>query len=508
SGNNNPPAGNPPPPPAGNNAANSGSSTAADTQPPLISNVQDNGPVYYGNNTCGNTTLTLTATVSDNASGVQRVYVRYNLRTYNPINGTNFKEKDMTPIGGGLYRLTLDMNAEAAAFLNGLNGGFEYQIMASDGKNNWQTYPDTNQPGGGHPAAITINYCGSNPPPGGVPGPPQPPASQPLTISNVQVNPADVYYGVCVSGEATALQVQATIDPLDQIQSARVRYGFVPDPTMLPQQETTVNMYPLGIGDYAADIDVAAAFAGQSMGDGYLTVVVEATDKQGHTVISNATSARLHECTLTILPSPPSINYFYSLNNNEVMEGSAILFTWDTENATCGVTLNGDSVPEDAVEYSAGTAMFGLAGTQLTFTLEARGGDCSNPDSVQQAVTITIVAPTTDGTATIYNAGDYDMDGGGADLSFDYYSGDEGSLLGLGGTLLAVWYGGTPSVTQCRSYVDNSSYASVTIIEGDWVCFKTGNGHYGYLVISTLVPDQSNPIQSYINIYYETEYTP
>ncbi len=505
-GSNSPPANNPPSGNANNNNNNAGAnapSAGGDTTPPTITNVQDNGPVYYDGNSCGSTSLTLTARVTDNASSVTRVYVRYAFRNSSTGAGSNFIEKDMQSAGGGNYSLALDMTSEASALLNGADGVFEYQIMAGDGQNNWQTYPDANQPGGGHPAGIEVRYCGS-----AVGQPPQAPSSQPLTVSNVQPYPDTVYYGSCTSGEATVLQLQAAIEPLDQVQSAVARFGFIPQANMAPSMDYSASMYQLGIGDYAADIDVAATFTGQSFGDGFLVFVVEATNLQGQTTTSTGVMAALRECVSQT--APPVINFFTGPSAN-LSPGDSYTLQWDTSNANCGVELDGFSVnPSDSTSY--GTDPNDNSWQAWTHTLTARGGDCNNPAEISEVVQIT-VEPVQSGSVSkggglVYNNSSLDLgDGNGDDIVFSHTSSGT-EIYSVWGAQLAVWYGGLPTVSDCRSYIDAGAYTSVTIVSDDVVCYKTGSGNYGVLKIKGMFLDLNDSSNSNVDVSYETEIAP
>ncbi len=512
-----PTSGSPPPPPGSGSpsptstptgksgstppSGSSGNNNANDSTPPTISNVQDNGPAYYDGNSCGTTSLTLTAQVSDNAGSIKRVYVRYNYMNSTTGAGGNFIEKDLSSSGSGNYSINLDMNAEAASFLNGADGVFQYQIMASDGSNNWQTYPNTNQPGGGHPAGIEIKRCSS-----AVGQPPQAPASQPISISSIQTYPNPVHYGVCSGGEQTSMQIQATIDPLDQISSAIVRYGYGQGLMIVASYNYTASMYQLGIGDYAADVNAGNDLFGQMSGDGWVEGIIEVTDLQGQVTSSSIFYVDVKEC-VTQFYILPSINSFNGPNGS-LSPGDSYTLSWDTSDAVCGVFLDGSSV--NASGSTTLSAPSDNSYQTWTHTLTARGGNCNNPDEVNEAVQVVVEpsATVSKGSGSVYDEYSLDLgDGNGDDIIFDAQSSDT-VLYAVWGSQLAVWYGGQPSVADCTSYINSGAYSTVSITTYDIVCYKTGSGNYGYLTINGMFLDLDTLANSYVDVSYNTEISP
>ncbi len=530
---------------------------------PTITNLTvSNQTVYYNEQGCGPSTVTLSLSVNGDSGQIQAVGLQYQIisNTAGSQVSGDWQQAGFVPIGNGLFTVTLDISRHANARLNGQDGVLVYQVYVVDAAGNVQTEPANNvaslpvkacvrgqassgnapvaggsivppsPPAKGNPGAGgTTNKPGSNSPPVqsgnnnppsqgnanppaqsgntspsiGVLNPPsQPPASQSLTISNVQVNPSTVYYGACVGGEPTSLQVQATLDPLDQVQSATVRYGFIPQVNMFPQTEYTASMYQLGIGDYAADIDAAATFAGQSLGDGYLLFVVEATDKQGQTITSNSVMADLRECTLQVY-TPPTINYFKG--PDKVQEGGAVYLQWDVSDANCGVFLDGTQVNASGDDQYI--VISGIAPTTLTHTLTARGGDCNNPTEVSQTVQILVEVanPYYTDVVVMYNGDSVDLDGmGGDDIVYAYDSSSEDQLFGVWGTTLSVWRDtNMPNASSCATHVNANGSSSVEIASADYVCYKTGDGNYGYIEIMELYfsLDQNAKI---LKIYFET----
>jgi hypothetical protein len=472
--------------------------SAADKTVPIISNAAtSNAPVYYNGGNCGPTTLTFEAKVSDNSNNIKSVIVRYR---YNGQAGNaigNFKEVPMSQ-SGGKYKLTVNIEAEANQDMNGNDGVLEYQITATDAAGNSATYPD-----GGHPLGVEVKNCN----PGGVVSNNPPQGPDPITISNVQTSSQAIYYGICAGGEQTFLQVQATIEPLDQIASAVVRYDYGQGLILIPVYTFSSSMYQLGIGDYAADIDVGNDAFGYLSGDGWIEFVIEVTDKSGQVTTSNVSGADVYECQTQIFVSP-LINYFNGPNGS-LSPNDAYTLEWDTSDADCGVYLDGSQVnPSGSVSYNApGDNSY----QTWTHTLVARGAPCDNPSEVSEVVQVVVepqaVSSTSVGGGSIFDEFSLDVgDGNGDDIIYDAQSSDD-LLVGVWGAQLAVYYGGQPSVADCQAYVDSGAYTSVSITTYDIICYKTGSGNYGYLTINGMFLDLNDNSNSYIDISYTTEVT-
>ncbi len=474
----------------------SSSSSGSDKIAPTISNVATSGaPVYYNDTTCGPTTLTMDANVSDNSNKIKSVIARYRYNGYAANAIGNFREVPMSASGGN-YKLTIDIHAEANQDMNGNDGVLEYQIIASDAAGNSTTYPN-----GGHPLGVEVKNCK----PGGVVSN-NPPQGSAIGISNVNTSSQSVYYGVCTGGEDTFLQVSATIDPLDQIASAVVKYDYGQGLILIPAYTFSSNMYQLGIGDYAADIDVGNDAFGYLNGDGWIEFVIEVTDKNGQVTTSNVYGADVYLCQTQVFVSP-LINYF-SGPNGSLSPGESYTLQWDTSDADCGVFLDGSQVnPSDSVSYSApGDNSY----QTWTHTLVARGAPCDNPSEVSEVVQVVVEPSATvaKGSGSILDELSLDLgDGNGDDVIYDSLSSDD-VLHSVWGAELAVYYGGGPSVVDCRAYIDSGAYTSVSITTFDVVCYKTGSGNYGYLTINGMYLDLDNPSNSYIDVSYTTEVSP
>jgi len=452
-------------------------------------------PTFYNAATCGPTTLTLEANVSDNSNNIKNVIARYRYNGYAANAIGNFREVPMSA-SGGKYKLTIDIHAEANQDMNGNDGVLEYQIFASDAAGNAATYPN-----GGHPLGVEVKNCQ----PGGVVSN-NPPQGSSINISNVNTSSQSVYYGICTGGEDTFLQISATIDPLDQIASAVVKYDYGQGLILIPAYTFSRTMYQLGIGDYAADIDVGSDAFGYINGDGWIEFVIEVTDKNGQVTTSNVYGADVYLCQTQVFMTP-LINHF-SGPNGSLSPGESYTLQWDTSDADCGVFLDGSQVnPSGSVSYAApGDNSY----QSWTHTLVARGAPCDNPSEVSEVVQIVVepAASTAKGSGYIYDEFSLDLgDGDGDDVIYDSQSSDQ-VLLSVWGAQLAVYYGGGPSVSDCRAYIDSGAYTSVSITTYDVVCYKTGSGNYGFLTINGMYLDLDNPSNSYIDVSYTTEVSP
>ena len=473
------------------------SSPGNDTSPPKISNaVTSSAPVYYIGNSCGPTSLTIEANVSDNSNNIKSVIARYryNGQAANAVG--NFREVAMTN-SGGKYKLSINIDIEANQDMNGNDGVLEYQIIATDSAGNATTHPD-----GGHPLGVEVKNCN----PGGVVSNNPPQGGAAISISNVRNSSQAVNYGVCTSGEATFLQIEATIDPVDQIASAVVKYDYGQGLILIPFYTFSSSMYQLGFGDYAADINVGSDAFGYISGDGWIEYVIEVTDKNGLVTTSNVYGADVYLCQ-TQVNVTPLINDF-SGPNGSLNPNDPYTLQWDTSDADCGVYLDGSQVnPSDSISYSTpGDNSY----QTWTHTLVAKGAPCDNPSEVSDVVQIVVepAASVSKGSGSIFDEFSRDLgDGNGDDIIYDSQSNDE-VLLSVWGAQLAVYYGGQPSVADCKAYVDSGAYTSVSITTYDIVCYKTGSGNYGFLTIDGMFLDLDNQSNSYIDVSYSTEVAP
>ncbi|MFQ5409090.1 MAG: Ig-like domain-containing protein [Anaerolineales bacterium] len=340
---------------------------------------------------------------------------------------------------------------------------------------------------------------------GGVVGNPP----QAVTIQSVSAAPDPVYYGLCTGGEPTYLTVLATIDdPAGMAQDVRVSYDYGEGNMIVAVYNYSAPMAPQqGIGDYSAGIDVGTDAFGLLSGDGWLEFVVDVTDTSGNVTSSSVQFVDVKVCQ-SQLYLVPVINSFTGPSGS-LNPGDSYTLQWDVSDADCGVFLDGSQV------NASGSQQFTAPGDNVyqawTHTLVAKGGPCDNPSEVSADVQIVVEPPTTTvakGSGTVMNNFSLDVgDGNGDDVIFSHTSSDV-QLLGAWGATMDIWPGGQPSVSDCKGLIDAGSFSSVSVSANDYVCYKTGSGNYGYLVINGMSLDSNDPSNSYVDLSYETEITP
>ncbi len=445
-------------------------------------------PVYY-NGCSGNEPTTVEVMVSVNDIDlIARAEINY---TYSGSNQV-FVVPMARQQGIGDYTASIQVDPEADGFLNGGDGSVYITVYLVDKNGKVVSSAGAKE--------VRIYTCTA------VGQPPPPPAAPSISISNVQANPNPVYYGLCTAGEPTVVQVQATIDPLDQIGSATVRYDYGQGNMLVASYSYAATMYQLGLGDYAADLPVANDLFGQMTGDGWLEGTIEVVDLQGQTTTSAIFYVDVKECQTQIYPIP-TINYFTG-PVDALAPGDPYTLQWDVSDADCGVLLDGFGV--DAVGSIAYNAPADNVYQAWTHTLTAYGGPCDNPTQVSASVQILVEPSTTFamGSGQLLNNYSLDLgDGNGDDVLFSYTTGDGAQLLSVWGSELVI--GLQASVTYCQSEIDSGpTFTAVAIAPNDVVCYKTGSGNYGYLVVTGMYLDLNDPANSSIDVTYETELLP
>jgi len=333
-------------------------------------------------------------------------------------------------------------------------------------------------------------------------------SGSPLSITGVSAYPnSTVFYGHCEPADPTVLHVEALLDPLDQVHEVYLWYDVF-DPGGAASSGSS-SMWQLGIGDYAADLDIGQIGA-VSMGtsDGSVSFWIEAVDRNGSSYYSSTYSVTIQYCTGGILgdppPAPPVILSFSG--NSPVQVGEWVSLAWETSDAACGVTLDGGSV--DATGQFNYVPIPDDAGKTYTHTLVAFGEPCSNPSQVSKTVSITVTSAvnTAKGSGTLFAENSLDLgDGGGDDVLFDADS-SETILLALWGTELALAW--QADVAACEAQLSGGGSLLLNITANDIVCYRTSSGNYGYLTITGLYLDLYNPYNSSVDLSYTTEIQP
>ncbi len=374
----------PPPTPTGRPTQ---AASASDKTAPVISNVNTSATKVYYQNGCGPTAVTIYADASDDSGNLAQVWVNYQYLSYSAgIGGNQWYQANMASTGGKQYQVTIDVTAYANGELKGNDGTMQYQIFAMDAAGNIQTEPD------GFVYGVEVWPCGGGAQaPGGAPsGAPGGASSSSISITNIQLYPkTEVYYGPCVN-EITNLNVQATIDPLDQIASATIYYGYSSAAGSWGNYSTP--MYQLGIGDYAGDIDAGAEAPNvMGMDDGAIDFYIQVVDKNGMKTDTPLMSMSLFYCSGGVVGQPPvapepDIRYF--LGPVSAAPGDMILLEWEVWDA-CKVFL--DNVEVNAtdthsyfVDPNEGNALY-------THFLTAWGASCDNTSEKWTQVDIQII---------------------------------------------------------------------------------------------------------------------
>ncbi len=351
--------------------------SAADVTLPAFTNVgtaSDN--VYYGDSSCGSSTVTVQATVSDNV-GVSQVWVNY-LFAGN-MGGGNWNQVNLTAVGNNSYEVDIEIAPLANNDLQGEDGVMQYQVYAMDAAGNTAVMPD------GHPYGVSVTHCN----PAGA----QPQPNNGISIENSQWFP-DVntfYYGACAADQPTQINIQSSIEPRDQINVAEIVYSYGNDTVTSP--EYTVDLFELGIGDMAGDIDTAWQAADiLGVESGYINIRIHVVDINGNATDSLQIRLAVEPCA--VLGDPPSltiptINYFNAPVSAAV--GDTVTLEWDVSDA-CKVFLDGDEVnAHDSFQY---VVPIRKPGSFYEHTLTAWGSSCSD---LTKAESVTSILTEADG---------------------------------------------------------------------------------------------------------------
>ena len=123
---------------------------AADSTPPSLSGqLASQTTIYYFSTACGPTTVDISVKATD-PSGIKDVSLRY--RYVGPAFVGAWRTAGVATVSGDEYKFSVDTVNEANSDLQGLNGTFEYQFIATDKAENSVTYPAS-------PLSIVLNYC-------------------------------------------------------------------------------------------------------------------------------------------------------------------------------------------------------------------------------------------------------------------------------------------------------------------------------------------------------------
>ena len=305
------------------------------------------------------------------------------------------------------------------------------------------------------------------------------------------------------------VNIQATLDPLDIVASATIYYGYTgPAGTF---GNYSASMHQLGIGDYAADIDVGLE-ADFPLGgnDGTLDVYIQAIDKNGDPVDSNWVSIPVKNCGGVLGPPPEDVALLNFTGPVNATAGDTITLEWEVLNA-CKVFLNGDEVATHVGSYNYAIPSH-WGGQDYRFTLSAWGNSCDNSSEVSANHDMwidTIQTTISKGSGDLYDSYSLDFgDGNGDDVIFDHRS-DGTVLYTVWGSELKSYGNWEPSsVAECVSELNAGSFTEVQVNVDQFICYKTGSGNYGYLKIRGMFLDFDERTNSYVSVSYYTELAP
>ncbi len=311
--------------------------TAQDQTPPRVVNLFTSAaPVYYSG-TCTPGTLTVTAVVVDD-SGQAQVQLEYWFQR----NGQPVGQSRTLPMQGQgtLFRATIPVAQEAASALQGQEGQLGFRVVASDAAGHRTEYPApgvqaqvvavqpcaaaaagaSSAPGGAAPPSSSGGAAVPPPPPsGGSSGPSggQGPGGAPgssgaasLSIQVVQAYPDMAYYGPCINGETTWVEIEVVVDDIQRVASAQVRYHYESSSAPANDFSRSAAMYrEQGIGNYMARIEVGQELPADATVD-RLAYYVEITTTDGQTLTSAAQRHPLARCASGGSPggaTPPQV---------------------------------------------------------------------------------------------------------------------------------------------------------------------------------------------------------
>ena len=488
-GGNNPPSGGGSgnPPSGGGNNPPSGGGSASLTIQEVRANPTD--AVYFGPCTSGETTWLEIEAVVDDIQKVQTAAVHYRYES-SLAPGDDFPNlaSMARQQGIGNYVAHIDVGQEVPDHAAVERIVYYVEMTTTDGQT-------IQSPTYFHP----LLPCS---------GQGQPPPSS-ARITDVIVYPDIGFYGACQAGEPMEIFFQVLVDPTSAVDTANLTYEFYDGNASIGKQGT-LNLL-LDQDAFVGQVDLSTALSAQDTVDTAI-YFIEVTTKDGAIVTYGPEQIPLQRCTAA---AAPSIVYFESLNSNdEVTPGTPFLLRWETENANCGVYLNGEAVNEDEPnEFAAGNAAFGAEGQTFSFTLEAYGGDCSQPLMDSATVSITVV-PIDNGNQGSnddqYRTSNYEQlyFGDGFDLDQDHVPDfhlfanafsltlepENGSRM-VFGTLTDDKF---QTLETCIAALSGAEASEISLDVGDVVCIQTGAGYYGYVHLDEVYEDFGDVTRSYI----------
>jgi len=424
----------------------------------------------------------------------------------------------------------------------------------------------TIQPPGGRPA-VTLPSSASNgptltPPPNAAPSGSSASDKTEPTLSNINTSTTEAYYHDNGCGPTTVTISADATDDSGQVSQVWVDYQYISMSSGVGgNQWFRVNLQDYGNNYYEGSIDLTQDADGELQGnDGTLQYQVYAMDAAGNTrVVPDGFIYGVTALPCFPQAQPPGGGSSNALSiSNVVATPSDVVYYGNctTENTNLNIQATIDPLSEiaSATIYYAyasngtfgnySTAMFQLGigdyagdinvGGEAEYAMSMLGTDSGtvdayihvegfNGDTVDSNLISVAVLPCggtvgqppqppassiAKGNGTLYNNFSLDLgDGDGDDVIFSQTSSDGSQLLSVWGTELKVDL--QADIEACKTSIDTgNTFGAVSINPQDIVCYKTGSGNYGYLVINGFFLDLNDPSQSYVDISYETEVMP
>ncbi|MEK6221696.1 MAG: hypothetical protein N2D54_05560, partial [Chloroflexota bacterium] len=287
---------------AGNNNANQNDSPMddgnMDSTTPIITAIQPQvNMAYYGEDTCGSSSLTIDVSASDESGELDRVEISY--RFVNSTDGVvgNFTDATFSSSGDDKYSITIDIGAEANEVLNNKDGEINYQITAVNTAGGEHVEPENNV------FSVLVNKCGDSDlddgmgdntsdadnRKGGSSG-----SISNLTFINFVGSETQVYYNVCTE-VPTLLSVETRVEPIEEVSTVTLNYQYTNEhgAYAIKQVEMTQN----DDGTYTADVDIEeTAFLYLQGSAGQLAYWVEGLDLSSEVSASITSTAEIASC--------------------------------------------------------------------------------------------------------------------------------------------------------------------------------------------------------------------
>lgn len=216
-----------------------------------------------------------------------------------------------------------------------------------------------------------------------------------LGIKSLSASPGAIYDGGCSNIGPIGATIQFELINPSVFKNAQLIYHYLKNGQQVGQDYTEFFGYT-GSSIFTADTTPVTGQLKPYLdgSEGQVEYWVVAEDVDGNWVVSDRKYITVLPCqTLGQPVTAPYIEYFTGPTTS-VSAGERIYLEWKVVDAPCGVALDGNAVP--AIGENSYVIPGNVAPLTITHTLEAFGGDCSNPISVTETVTFDVeVLPIT-----------------------------------------------------------------------------------------------------------------